>query len=198
MLNRETLHFNFISDAARTFSLHYCCFIGRERCLSQFVPKFAMEINIRDWTRDDLSQIQRAWLAYCRNQARADMHIKPDCEITMTRWLSERFRQPFSIGFIAERGTAAVGFLVGRIDEWDSIPPVIEIRRIGIIDAVYVNDAFRRQGIGRRLIDRAIQTMRDANVIAVETIYDAWNDPATKTWRGAGFAPWMVHAYRML
>ena len=157
-----------------------------------------MEISVRDWNRNDLSQIQRAWLNYCRHAARSDMQLRPDAEMTMKQWLSVRFRQPQSIGFIAEQAEIFAGFLIGRIDDWESVPPVIEPRRLGIVDAVYVAEPFRRQGIGSRLIERAIQAMRDADAIAVETIYDAWNDASTQAWHRAGFAPWMVHAYRML
>lgn len=157
-----------------------------------------MEISIRDWNREDLAQIQRAWLDYCRQVARSDMRLKTNSETAMMQWLTNRFRQPSSLGFVAERDGSVAGFLIGRIDDWESVPPVLESRRIGIIDAVYVNEQFRRQGIGNQLIERAIQRMRDANAIAVETIYDAWNDASTQTWHRAGFAPWMVHAYRML
>jgi GNAT superfamily N-acetyltransferase len=91
-----------------------------------------------------------------------------------------------------------VGFLIGRIDEWESTPPVLEPRKMGIIDAVYVEEQFRRQGIGARLVDHAMQVMREQNAVAVETIYEAWNDASGALWREAGFAPWMVHAYRTL
>ena len=157
-----------------------------------------MEISLRKWNRDDLSEIQRAWLDYCRKAARSDMHLKPDAETTMKQWLAQRFRQPESMGFIAEQGDTFAGFLIGRIDDWESVPPVIEPRRLGIVDAVYVAETFRRQGIGGRLVERAVQAMREANAVAVETIYDAWNDASVQAWHRAGFAPWMVHAYRML
>ena len=157
-----------------------------------------MEISIRKWTRDDLFQIHKAWLGYCRTVARSDMQIRTDADTAMMKWLTARFRQPSSMGFVAEADGAVVGFLTARIDDWESVPPVIESRRIGIIDAVYVADEFRRQGIGGQLIDRAIETMRNENAIAVETIYDAWNDASGRAWHRAGFAPWMVHAYRML
>jgi GNAT superfamily N-acetyltransferase len=157
-----------------------------------------MEINIRKWTRDDLEHIHKAWLGYCRTVARSDMQIRSDADATMMKWLTSRFRQPSAMGFVAEADGAVVGFLTARIDDWESVPPVIESRRIGIIDAVYVAEEFRRQGIGAQLIGRAIESMRDANAIAVETIYDAWNDASTRAWHRAGFAPWMVHAYRML
>src|SRR5262245_33802680 len=157
-----------------------------------------MEINVRDWNREDLPQIQRAWLGYFKNVARSDMHLRPDTETTMKQWLNTRFRQVNGLGLVAETHGVIAGFLIGRIDDWESVPPVIEPRRIGIIDAVYVSENSRRQGIGTQLIDRAIGTMRDAKAVAEETIYEAWNDASDQAWHRAGFAPWMMHAYRML
>jgi len=126
------------------------------------------------------------------------MRLKADCQTALTQWLSRRYEAPSSIGYIAHHDASLVGFLIGRIDEWESIPPVVESRRIGIIDAVYVVEQHRRQGIAGQLIQQAIQRMRDENAIAVETIYEASSDASVKTWGAAGFAPWMVHAYRML
>jgi GNAT superfamily N-acetyltransferase len=157
-----------------------------------------MEITIRDWNRSDLKEIQRIWLDYFQNVTRSDMQRSPDADVAMTRWLNERFRQPQTIGFVGEAGDTLAGFLIARIDDWESVPPVIKNRRIGIVDALYVIEAFRRRGVGSRLIDTALQRMRAANAIAVETVYDAWNDAAAEAWHRAGFAPWMVHAYRML
>jgi GNAT superfamily N-acetyltransferase len=157
-----------------------------------------MEINIREWGRRDLLQIQQAWLEYFKNVARSDMHLRPDAAPAMTKWLSGRYRQTNSLGFVAQVDETMAGFLIGRIDDWESVPPVIEPRRIGIIDAVYVFENYRRRGIGGRLIETAIASMRSAEAVAVETTYDAWNDASAQAWHRGGFAPWMVHAYRML
>ena len=157
-----------------------------------------MEINIREWDTTDLIKIQSKWLNYCRTAARSDMQLKRGAEDAMTRWLASRFKQASSIGYVAADSETMAGFLIGRVDDWESIPPVIESRRIGIIDAVYVSDEFRRHGIASQLIQRAIQKMQEANVVAVETIYEALNEASLQTWHRAGFAPWMVHAYRML
>ncbi|HYR90461.1 MAG TPA: GNAT family N-acetyltransferase [Terriglobia bacterium] len=157
-----------------------------------------MEISIREWQSQDLSGIQAAWLDFCRNAARSDMSLKSDSERTMTAWLNSRFKDHEALGFIAETMDAQAGFLIGRIGHWESVPPVVEPRKMGIIDAVYVNERFRRQGIGRRLVERSLQTMRERHAVAVETIYEAWSEPSSELWQGAGFAPWMVHAYKML
>ena len=44
----------------------------------------------------------------------------------------------------------------------------------------------------------SVKKLRAANAVVAETIYDAWNDASVQAWHRAGFAPWMVHAYRML
>jgi GNAT superfamily N-acetyltransferase len=157
-----------------------------------------MEISIRAWKPGDSYKILHSWLDFCRNAARSDMRLKSDSERIMRQWLQARFRDASSIGFVAERDGACIGFLIGRIDEWESSPPVLEPRKMGIIDAVYVDEEFRRTGIGARLVQHALQVMREQNVVAVETIYDAWSDASAALWREAGFAPWMVHAFRTL
>jgi len=157
-----------------------------------------MKISIREWERNDLQDILSGWLDYCRTAVRSDMRLKPDCESAMAQWLTRRYEDASSIGYVADQDNRFVGFLIGRVDEWESVPPILESRRIGIIDAVYVLEPFRRQGIAAQLIRRAVQSMQDANAAAVETIYEAGNQASAAMWHGAGFAPWMVHAYRML
>src|SRR5262249_34011538 len=101
--------------------------------------------------------------------------------------------QPQSFGLVADENSTVLGFVIARIDDWESVPPIIESRRIGIIDAVYVGDAFRRQGIGSQLIEQTIEKILSKNALAVETIYDAWNDRAAAAWHRAGCAPGRVH-----
>jgi len=157
-----------------------------------------MEINIREWRASDSEKILVSWLEFCRNAARSDMRLKPDSARVLRQWLHARLREPASIGFVADQEGECVGFLIGRIDDWESTPPVLEPRKMGIIDAVYVDERLRRSGIGARLVQHALQLMRERDVVAVETIYDAWSDSSAALWREAGFAPWMVHAYRTL
>ena len=158
----------------------------------------AMKISIREWRRDDLPAIQSAWLDFCREGARSDMRLKPDAGPALMAWLTSRFRENTTLGFIGETSNAWAGFLIGRVGQWESVPPVVEPRKLGIIDAVYVDEPFRRQGIGRRLIERAVEAMRERDAVAVETTYDSWSEASSEIWHRTGFAPWMVHVYRML
>src|SRR4051812_42379686 len=110
-----------------------------------------MEISIREWEPADFEAIQKAWLDFCRTATRSDMRLKPNCESAMRQWLLGRFKEPNAFGFIAESGGVQAGFIIGRIDEWESTPPVLEARMLGLVDAVYVSDRFRRHGVGARL-----------------------------------------------
>lgn len=157
-----------------------------------------MQISIRNWEISDLPTIQKAWLDFCRTAARPDMRLKPDSEAAMRKWLILRFREPASLGFIAEKEDSCVGFLIGRVDRWESIPPIVEPRRLGIIDAVYVAEESRRLRVGARLVDRALEVMRERGATAVETVYDASSSASSALWGRAGFAAWMVHSCRML
>jgi GNAT superfamily N-acetyltransferase len=157
-----------------------------------------MEISIREWRGSDSEKILISWLEFCRSAARSDMRLKADSTRVMRQWLLARLREPTSIGFVAEHEGECVGFLIGRVDEWESMPPVLEPRKLGIIDAVYVDEHLRRSGIAAKLVERALEVMRQRNVVVAETIYEAWSDSSSALWRDAGFAPWMVHAYRNL
>jgi ribosomal protein S18 acetylase RimI-like enzyme len=157
-----------------------------------------MEINIRKWRQQDLTTIQRAWLDHCQNATRSDLTPAQNARSAMKEWLESRLSEHDSFGLVAETSQELAGFLIGRINDWESTPPIIKARRVGVIDAVYVMAPFRRQGVAGLLVDAAIDRMRAANAVAVETIYDERDDASAGLWRHAGFAPWMVHAYRML
>src|SRR5207245_10511884 len=92
----------------------------------------------------------------------------------------------------------AVEFHIGRVCDWEAAQSRMQQRKLGIIDAVYVNAEFRGRGIGIRLVERALQARRDRNAVAAETIYESWSADSAEIWRRVGFAPWMVHAYRRL
>src|SRR5262249_55542275 len=165
--------------------------------LSQVILKFAMEINIHEWTTKDLTNIRLAWLRHYKNVQRSDMIIRRDAESATQQWLKSRFQETGSFGLVAECDSFA-GFLIGRICVWESDPPIIKPRRIGIIDALYVSEQFRQRGIGSLLIEKALLRMQAARATAVEVTYDIREEASVRTWRHARFEPWMVHAYRML
>jgi GNAT superfamily N-acetyltransferase len=126
------------------------------------------------------------------------MRLKKAPEKAIAHWLQERFHDGGSFGLIAECDGEFAGFLLARIDVCESVPPIVESRKLGIIDGIYVLERFRRYRVAANLLERAVDRMRSANVLVVETTYEVAGQAAERMWRRAGFTPWMVHAYRML
>jgi GNAT superfamily N-acetyltransferase len=126
------------------------------------------------------------------------MRLKGSPEKVITRWLESSFRDPACFGLIAEVDGEFAGFLLARVDTWESVPPIVQSRKLGIIDGAYVIERFRGHRVAASLIERALFKMGQRNAVAVETTYEAANEASTEMWRQAGFAPWMVHTYRML
>lgn len=157
-----------------------------------------MEISIREWERRDLKAVGKEWLGFCLNAVRSDMRVKRQPHRELSEWLDLRFRDRAGFGLIAEFEGNLAGFLLGRVDLLESVPPIVQPRKMGIIDAVYVCEHFRCRGVAGRLIERAIDKMRQRNAVAVETIFGAASESSARTWRRAGLTPWMVHAYRLL
>src|SRR5688572_32888991 len=108
-----------------TFDFRLCDHAAlRDQTVNHDARKIPMEIIMRQWNRADLPQIQRAWLDFCRTASRPDMQLKPHPEREMTEWLMSRYRHPSSFGLIADRDAVMTGFLIGRVDEWESVPPI--------------------------------------------------------------------------
>jgi GNAT superfamily N-acetyltransferase len=157
-----------------------------------------MEISIRDWKRQDLATVGKEWLAYSATARRFDMKLKKAPEKVLAEWLDGRFRDSTSFGLIAECGGQFAGFLLARVDNWESVPPIVETRKLGMIDGLYVVEHFRRYSVAATLIEAAVSRIKQSNAVAVETIHEASSEAARRTWERAGFTPWMVHSYRML
>ena len=155
-----------------------------------------MEIAIRDWTPSDFEPIGSSWLAAYQRVAPPDAPLRHNAERVMKEWLKDRFHDRRAVGFVAEADREFAGFLLGRIGEWESDPPILKVRRIGLIDVVYVREGHRRNGIGTRLVRHVIESAELRGAKALETTFEVSNDPAVRLWHSLGFVPWIERAYR--
>ena len=80
--------------------------------------------------------------------------------------------------------------------EWESDPPILKRRRVGMIDVVYVLEAHRRFGVATRLVQSVIERAEVRGATALETTFEIVNEPATRLWSSLGFKPWIERAYR--
>ena len=155
-----------------------------------------MEIGIRDWQRQDFERIGSLWLRAYQQVAMPDAPLKRGADRALKEWLEDRFSDRQAVGYVAERENDFAGFLLGRIGEFESDPPILKRRRVGLIDVVYVVESHRRSGVASRLVRYVIERMEIRGATALETTFEVSNEPATGLWSHLGFEPWLQRAYR--
>ena len=147
-----------------------------------------MEIAIRDWQPSDFERIGSLWLAAYERVALPDAPLRQDADRVLTQWLSDRFRDRKALGYVGERDGDFAGFVLGRIGEWESDPPILKRRRVGLIDVVYVLEAHRRFGVATRLVQNVIERAEVRGATALETTFEIISEPATGLWWSLGLA----------
>jgi RimJ/RimL family protein N-acetyltransferase len=97
------------------------------------------------------------------------------------RYLKAVRRYPHAAVFVAERGDGAI---IGRLSlARDSHPASVHVADLGLMVA---KDA-RRQGVGRALLEAAVEWARSSGVRKLELHVFPWNESAIKLYERFGF-----------
>jgi putative acetyltransferase len=97
------------------------------------------------------------------------------------RYLKAVRRYPHAAVYVAERDDAAI---IGRLSlARDTHPASAHVADLGLMVAA---DA-RRQGVGRALLDAAVEWSRSAGIRKLELHVFPWNEPAIKLYERFGF-----------
>ncbi len=80
--------------------------------------------------------------------------FRPDVVARYAHWLPARASDPNSILLLAHVGEVAAGFLIGEV--LDEIP-IYRIKQYGFIHDLWVEPNFRRSGLGRALVAKAVR-----------------------------------------
>lgn len=86
--------------------------------------------------------------------------------------------------FVAQHDGRVIGFALGVIV--DLVPEMFASDRGGFLADIYVEDDFRRQGIGRRLVDALAAWFRSRGVNHLELYVAARNHEGRSFWASLG------------
>lgn len=87
------------------------------------------------------------------------------------------------------------GYLVGGLGQR---APMFRVRAVGMIHDLAVRPDRRRRGIGRALVDAALDHFQQRGLHHIQVDWDPQNPAATAFWTTLGFAPRLTEAYRKL
>ena len=101
-------------------------------------------------------------------------------------WLTGRTRDARSAFLVAEREGRLVGFLVATTEQEI---PIYRITEFGFIHDVWVEPAYRNEGVARQLVMLAIERFRQIGVPQVRADTAAKNDAARGLMAACGMRP---------
>jgi ribosomal protein S18 acetylase RimI-like enzyme len=96
---------------------------------------------------------------------------------------TKHVREKSSLGLLAEVEGEAVGYLVGYVKGSTRMRPV----RVAELESIYVRQAHREQGVGRRLVGRFLAWARERGAERVSVTAYAANESAIAFYQRIGF-----------
>lgn len=101
-------------------------------------------------------------------------------------WLTDRATDARSVFLVAEHEGGIVAFLVATTEREI---PVYRIESFGFIHDLWVEPAYRNEGLARRIVTTAVERFRAMGVAQVRADTAAQNSPAANLMQACGFRP---------
>src|SRR5215475_4171524 len=140
---------------------------------------------LRHAEADDFDRIKPLWIALYQHQYEHGMLLRLP-EGAYDAWLKSilPFLGRFASVVIAERNGEILGFVAGRIR---TLPPYFGSAAIGAISEVFISDAYRGAGIGRRLLAFSLQWFEAQQITRVELQVVAGNPDGIRFYHQLGW-----------
>ena len=116
----------------------------------------------------------------------AKFGYRPHPERMYHNWLTGRATDPRSVFLVAVRDDKPVGFLIATVE---TEIPIYRLTEFGFIHDIWVEPAYRHEGVARQLVMLTIERFRDLGVKQVRADTAAVNDPARGLLQSCGMRP---------
>ena len=146
-------------------------------------------MDIRPATADDVVHVLpmvAAVAALHESWDAAKFAYRPEPQEMYRGWLTARTRDVRSVFLVAERDGRLVGFLVATPEQEI---PVYRVREFGFIHDVWVDPAYRNEGLGRQLVMLTLERFRALGLPQVRADTAAANDVARGLLASCGMRP---------
>lgn len=149
-----------------------------------------MNIQIRKAKQNDIDAIVKLNEQLADYHRKIDKYYKPSSETrkSFRKYISEIIRKRNIRILIAETDNKIVGYFIGKIEK---AKPFTAPKKIGKISEAFVEEEFRKSGIGRMMFDELIRWFNKNKIKHIELSVDSRNKIGIKAWQKFGFKEFM-------
>ncbi|PIN69364.1 hypothetical protein COV93_05815 [Candidatus Woesearchaeota archaeon CG11_big_fil_rev_8_21_14_0_20_43_8] len=97
--------------------------------------------------------------------------------------------------YVAEHGGELAGFVLFNVERRESF---WEIKKVGYIDLIYVDERHRKKGISKLLLEKAYEQFRKNGLRYVKLSVQTKNPDANAVWQKHGYKEFLKHMYKMI
>ncbi len=145
---------------------------------------------IRKASKDDLETVLRFAGEMARMHHGLDKYYKvPEDYKSLPEDLEQELADPNTLTLIAEDSGSPIGYI--RVSAEDA-PQYVAPKKIGMVYDLFVDEAHRREGVGEKLFNEALEWLRAKNIKHIELSVDARNADAMAVWKKFGFFEYKV------
>jgi len=149
-----------------------------------------MRFKIREASPNDIDAIVELNEQLADYHRKIDKYYKPGSETRkgFRKHLSEIIRKRNVKILVAETGNKVVGYFIGTIEK---AKPYVVPENIGRISDAFVEERYRKSGIGRMMFDELIRWFKKNKIRYIELSVDSRNETGIKAWQKFGFKEFM-------
>jgi len=149
-----------------------------------------MSIEIRLALPDEIRALERLWHDLYAHQAEHGMLLRLPAE-AFEAWVQSiaPLLGRFSIVVVAVDAGEYAGFVAGRTR---NLPPYFGVGQVGAISEVFVAERWRKAGVGRQLVERAVDWYRAQGISRVELQVVSGNPQAMAFYERMGWRQELV------
>jgi ribosomal protein S18 acetylase RimI-like enzyme len=121
--------------------------------------------------------------------------LKDNAKSIYQNYIKESMKEQKKTIFVCERRNKVVGYIFVEIN---SLPPVYCEGEIGVITEIGVNERERKQGIGKLLLDKAEEWIKDQGILRAECIVSIDNYLSQSFWKKNNYTGYNEICYKYL
>ncbi|RLI68286.1 MAG: hypothetical protein DRP02_12880 [Candidatus Gerdarchaeota archaeon] len=149
-----------------------------------------MNIQIRKAKQNDIDAIVKLNEQLADYHRKIDKYYKPGSETRkgFRKYLLEIIRKRNVKIMVAETNNKIIGYFIGTIEK---AKPFVVPKKIGRISGAFVEEKYRKSGIGRMMFDELVQWFKKNKIKHIELSVDSRNEIGIKAWQKFGFKEFM-------